>query len=79
MMSSTAVAKECLIIAADLIDNRSNTDYLSRLNFHTENFKLQHSIQLKPEGFDNFLYDLAERVWPKALGEISNRTNTSLS
>ena len=40
IMNSTKIAGECLIIAADLIDSRSNTDYLSKLNSYTENFSL---------------------------------------
>ena len=39
IMNSTKIA-ECLIIAADLIDSRFNTDYLSKLNSYTENFSL---------------------------------------
>ena len=44
IMYSTKITRECLIIAADLIDRRSNTNYLSKLNSYTENFSLQRSI-----------------------------------
>ena len=58
-MNST---RECLIIAANLIHGRSDTDYLSKLNFYTENFSLQHSIQVKPEKINNMFYNVAELV-----------------
>ena len=77
-MNDTTIARECLIIAADLLDGRSDTDYLSKLNSYTENFSLQHSFLVKPEKFDNMLYNLAKLVWPKALNEICDRTNTNL-
>ena len=76
-MYSTKITRECLIIAADLTDRRSNTECLSKLNSYTENFSLQHSTQVKPEKFD-MLYNLAELVWPKAMNEIYGRTNANL-
>ena len=51
-----------MIIAANLIHGRSDTDYLSKLNFYTENFSLQHSIQVKPEKINNMFYNVAELV-----------------
>ena len=69
-------------MAANLIDSRSRDEYLSSLDeSHTESFKLEYSYAKGPthEQFDDFLCDWAKLIWPKALCEISKRTDINLS
>ena len=77
MSKSTELAKDLLIMAVDLMDNRDNADYLSILNSHTESLRAKHSINYKPEELDDFLYLFAKKMWPHVTSEISDRINAT--
>ena len=74
-LNNTNIARNCLILAADLIDNRATTDYQSILNYYTETFNEAYSKHISPEQFDDFLYTLTEKVWLTAVLEICDRIN----
>lgn len=68
-------------MAAALMDNRYNDDFLSRLEGHTEIFTI---INPSTRGYamaevDDYLFRLAKKTLPIALREICKKTGSSLS
>ena len=79
MHNNENIAKDCLMVAGDLIFNRRKENYWYILNSYTDTFKARHSIKITPENFDDFLYNLTEKVWPAVVTEVCATTNkTSL-
>ena len=79
--TNAANPRSCLLMAADLIDNRHNHDFLRRPEGHTEIFTI---INPSTRGYemaevDDYLFRLAKKTLPIALREISKKTGSSLS
>ena len=79
--TNAANPRSCLLMAADLIDNRHNHDFLRRPEGHTEIFTI---INPSTRGYamaevDDYLFRLAKKTLPIALREICKKTGSSLS
>ena len=57
-------------ICLDLLDNRTNQDYLGKLHSHTVKLNTDLSTDLLPETLDNLLYDYVKRIWPDLMSII---------
>ena len=61
--------------AADLIFCRKDEKYLSKsLATYTKSYSLDNNLKAgpTPADFDNYLYDLAEKVWPHVIQFIED-------
>ena len=52
-----SITQALLPIFLDLLDNRTNQDYLEKLHSHTEKLNTDFKIDVSPGALDNFLYD----------------------
>ena len=72
---NTELAKKILMMTLDLLDNKTNADYLNLLNSHTVSLQTNYSIKYSRKKLDDFLYRIATRVSPHIMSEISVKTN----
>ena len=72
---NTELAKKILMMTLDLLDNKTNADYLNLLNSHTVSLPTNYSIKYSRKKLDDFLYRIATRVSPHIMSEISVKTN----
>ena len=79
-MENREYLAKLLAWAAELIFYRNNVRYFSKaLSTYTRRYTLDNDLNPgpKPSEFDDFLYDLAEKIWP--YGEVSLKQNYILS
>lgn len=72
-MENREYLAKLLAWAAELIFHRNNVRYFSKaLSTYTRRYTLDNDLNPgpKPSEFDDFLYDLAEKIWPYAIRVI---------
>ena len=69
------LTKEVITIILDLLDNKTNKDYLNVLTSHTVRLQTYHTMSHLPEELDDILYGTATRKWPDILPIISDKTH----
>ena len=60
-----SVTQALVLIFLDLLDNRTNQDYL-----HTEKLNTDLKLEVSPRVLGNFLYDYVKRIWPDLMSII---------